>query len=314
MQPSTGGDNLPDSANQSPKVISTGSLRLDLALGIGGNPEGNFIEISGPRFSGETTLCQHILAEAQKQGGIGAIIDADQSFDPRFASRCGVDLNRLIIFTFSQAEPALVTLEILAKSGAINVIVLDSISSLIPNDHANGISPLLFDQDAASRLSKTLRMLANPIRKNGTIILLTNFTPTRNGVIYHALSSHTARLAIKLHASIRLRSSPISLIREKEKITGSRIRVTTIKNIFNPCRQFADLDIMYQNGILKTSEIITLGVQLSLIQVNESDYLFRDIRLGDGFQEARIFLERFPIVAGVIEQVIRQSLFGVPQG
>jgi recombination protein RecA len=234
-----------------PPVISTGSLRLDAALGIGGIPCGQIIEISGPMSSGKTGLCQQIMAESQKLGGICAIVDADQTWDAGYSRQCGVDLDRIIVATSSRLETALNTLKILAESGALTVIALDSISALYPGDGDIFPSGNQDTQDADSRLTKILRSVSNAIRKNGTIVLITKLTTRPGGAIYHELASHPSRLSLQLYAAVRLKLRSIRLLKKEGVIIGRKIQVTAIKNKFNTCQQITELDIMYQNGILK---------------------------------------------------------------
>jgi recombination protein RecA len=232
-------------------IIPTGSLKLDLALGCGGIPGGCFVEIVGPESSGKTTLSQHIISEAQKQGGVCVWIDADHTWDPAYASRCGVNLDRLIVSTPDQTEQAIVTLNTLAQSGAVAVIVLDSLAALSPADRTDSDSLSSSVDDTETLLSNSLRSLSASIRRSGTTIIFTDLVIGRRSAVYHDLATHTARLALKLFASIRLNLQPVRLIQAGEKIIGSRVRVKPLKNEFCPCLQTVELDIMYENGLLK---------------------------------------------------------------
>ncbi|OGO29183.1 MAG: hypothetical protein A2Z16_05635 [Chloroflexi bacterium RBG_16_54_18] len=247
---------LPSIAN--PRIIPTGSIKLDAALGIGGIPGGLLVEISGPQSSGKTTLCQHIMAESQKLDGVCALIDADQTWDPRYAIRCGVDINRLVVCNTFNTAAALDSLSILAKSGALSVIVLDSISSLVPFTCSNPDQSRHDREDPELRISKTLRLISHSIRRNQTAVIFTCLTLPRNQAIYHSLAFHTYRLALKLHASIRLRLSSINILRKSGKNIGRRVKAQIIKNSFHPCQQFADLDIMYSSGIIRSGEFFDL--------------------------------------------------------
>lgn len=295
-----------------PGIIPTGSLKLDAALGIGGLPGGQLVEISGPQSSGKTTLCQHIIAESQELDGVCALIDADQTWDPRYALRCGVDINRLVVCNTFNAAAALDSLSILAKSGALSVIVLDSISSLVPL-RSSPVDQVLHDpEDLQSQISKTLRKISSAIRKYNTTVIFTCLTLPRSQAIYHALAFHTSRLALKLQASIRIQLSPLRMLQKSGKIIGRRVRAQIIKNSFNPCQQFADLDIMYGNGIGKSGEIFDLGVHHSLVENGINGYFYRGSPLGTGNMEAVLSLENQPDVARELEQDLRRMLFRAP--
>ncbi len=295
-----------------PGIIPTGSLKLDAALGIGGLPGGHLVEISGPQSSGKTTLCQHIIAESQKLDGVCAWIDADQTWDPRYALRCGVDINRLVVCNTFNAAAALDSLSILAKSGALSVIVLDSISSLVPLKSSPTDQVLHDHEDLQLQISKTLRIISNAIRKYHTAVIFTCLTLPRSQAIYHALAFHTSRLALKLQASIRIRLSPIRMLQISGKNIGRRVRAQIIKNTFHPCLQFADLDIMYGNGIGKSGELFDLGVQLALVENVNKSYYYRGSPLGTGNREAVHCLDNQPGIAQELEQDLRQMLFPDP--
>lgn len=296
-----------------PGIIPTGSLKLDAALGIGGLPGGQLVEISGSLSSGKTTLCQHIIAESQKLDGVCAWIDADQTWDPRYALRCGVDINRLVVCNIFNPAAALDSLTILAKSGALSVIVLDSISSLVPIKSSLTEQVLYEHEDLHLQISKTLRIISNAIRKSQTAVIFTCLTLPRSQAIYHALASHTSRLALKLQASIRIRLSPLRMLQKSGENIGSRVRAQIIKNTFHPCLQFADLDIMYGNGIGKSGELFDLGVQLALVENGDNGYYYREAPLGTGNREAVLCLDRQPDLARELEQDVRRKLFPHPQ-
>jgi len=295
-----------------PGIIPTGSLKLDAALGIGGLPGGQLVEISGPQSSGKTTLCQHIIAESQKLDGVCALIDADQTWDPRYALRCGVDINRLVVCNTFNTTAAFDSLSILAKSGALSVIVLDSISSLVPLKSSPSDQVLLDHEDLQLQISKTLREISTAIRKYHTAVIFTCLTLPRSQAVYHALAFHTSRLALKLQASIRIRLSPLHMLQKSGKNIGRRVRAQIIKNSFHPCQQFADLDIMYGNGIGKSGEIFDLGVQLSLVDNGNIGYFYKGSPLGSGKREAVLCLDHQPGVARELEQDLRRMLFPGP--
>lgn len=297
-----------------PGIIPTGSLKLDAALGIGGLPGGHLVEISGPQSTGKTTLCQHIIAESQKLDGVCAWIDADQTWDPLYALHCGVDINRLVVCNIFDPAAALDSLTILAKSGALSVIVLDSISSLVPLISSPTDQVLHDHEDLQLQISKTLRIISNAIKKYHTAVIFTCLTLPRSQAIYHALAFHTSRLALKLQAPIRIRLSPLYMLQKSGKNIGSRVRAQIIKNSFHPCQQFADLDIMYGNGIGKSGELLDLGVQLALVENGNNGYFYRGSPLGTGHREAVLCLDHQPDVACELEQDLRRMLFPDPLG
>ena len=290
-------------------TISSGSLHLDKVLGIGGFPRGCFIEVFGPETGGKTTLCQHIAANAQKGGGICAWIDADHTLDLTYARHCSIDLEQLYLSEPNSAEQALDMLEILAGSGSLAVIVLDSISALTPQVElaASYGEPSLTSIDYL--ISQTLSRLAGQIKRNNTLIVLTNQFHHRSGAIYHQLAANPARLALKMHAAMRLEMRPSGLIQGKRGFIGSQVAARVIKNNFAPCFQAVELDIMYNVGINITGEIFDLGTRLSIIEDVGSAYYFQGIRLGGGREEVMNFMTHDKHTTDKIEEVIRQSLF-----
>lgn len=303
-----GNNGAPGDSKNPLSLIPTGSIQLDIALGIGGIPIGSLVEISGPSLSGKTTLCQHIIAEAQRHGGICAYIDADQTWDAIYASRCGVNLNRLLVCNMNNLEGALECLTILARTGALDVIVLDALTPFnldarsFPG-HATGIRDLSSEQ-----ISKTVREISHTIRRNQTVVIITRVSTARQKTVYHALAQHTSRLALSLHAAIRLRLSPSGLIHGPAGVIGQKVRAVVIKNLYNPCQHFAYLDIIYTNGIIKTGEIFDLGIKSSLIEKTSGDYLFSGAVLGPERKEAILTLETNPELANKLEQRLRQRL------
>ena len=289
-------------------AIPTGSLRLDIALGIGGVPRGEFMEISGAMASGKTTLCQHIIAEAQKSGEMCAWIDTDHSLDPTYAVRCGVNPDQLYVSDPEQAEQALQIVESLASSGSIAVVVLDSATGLIPQEDfklALGESP---QEDYNRLLSLTLRKLDKIIHKNKTAIIFTNQIKTDSRTVYHDLAHNPARLALKLHAGLRLELHPDEFIKTDGEIVGNRTQVRIIKNRITPYLHRTGFDIIYNNGIDKTGEIFDLGIKLRIICSHRAEYSFKDQKLGTEQEEALIFLNHHQSVANEIEQSIRQKM------
>jgi recombination protein RecA len=289
-------------------TIPTGSLRLDLALGTGGILRGQIIEIAGPAASGKTTLCQHILAEAQKLGGICAYIDADQTLDPAYARRCGVDIERLYVCNPLSEEQALDVTESLLGSGALAVVVVDSVTSLVPQadlERHFGESPSRAEDQL---LSKALPRISRLARQSGATLILTNRRTPRLAAVYCNLAGNPFGLAIKLQASTRLDLRTLDLIRNKGRITGRRVQIRVVKHKFVPSHCTLELDIMYNEGIENTGVILDIGLQFMIITRQGSTYSFRGTLLGEGFTRAENFLRQNPALIMEIEQAIRQQL------
>lgn len=296
-------------------IFPTGSLRLDIALGTGGIPAGTIVEIDAPEGGGKTTLACHLIAEAQRLGGVCAFIDSDRAFDACFARRCGVQVDQLYYSQPEHAEQAFDILSTLAGTGAISVVVLDSLNSLVPQHELTSpfhtptgkpdSNPLESDPEL---LARSLRKLSAWQRRTGTTVLFTNQTGRRMSTIYHQLAAHPARLALKLNASIRLRLSPLSNLISAGKVSGVRIRVRVIKNKFAPCLQPIDFDIIHRQGIDKTGEVFNLGVHCKLIQQQNNGIYFQSERLGKAASEAMHFLNQNIIIRNDIEKAIRQLL------
>lgn len=304
------------------KLLSTGSLRLDLALG-GGIPPTALVEIYGPQACGKTNLCLSILAQAQKQGQTCAIIDADGALDSAYARRCGINAASLLYSHPHHAEQALGTLETLAASNEVALIVIDSINSLVPQAefqaHLDAAaipadnSPLAEHPAADVLLANSLRRLATILPRNGCVVIFTRLTGQRRGALYHGLSSNPARMALQLHASLRLELSSLPGETEQAqkiriKIKRNRMRNLTCK-VGEPYQQITDLDIMYAYGVIKTGEILELGSQWAILKRQGAVYYFYDQQLGATQKEAVNFLECNRSVAETLEQAIRQRLF-----
>ena len=290
-------------------MISSGSLKLDISLGCGGLPRGRIVEISGPESSGKTTLCQHIIAEAQKAGGRCVFIDADHSLDLSYAALCGVHLNQLYLAEPKCEEQALQIIEILARTGAIAVIAVDTLSALAPQaEMAAGIGAASSGLEQRL-LSLALRKLAATIEKTHTLILLTCQAYPRSDTGYSNLSYNPASLSLKLNASVRLGLQPlhpIRNIRKKGGVIGNRVRIDVKKNKLDPLFQPIEVDIMYNEGISKNGDILDLGVQLMLITRQGSVYTYRGLPLGEDREDAVDYLRENPPISCEIEQIIRQ--------
>jgi recombination protein RecA len=293
--------------------IPSGSLRLDIALGEGGIPCGQFVEISGDESSGKTTLCQHIIAEAQRMGRLCAWIDADHTFNPGYARRCGVELEELYIAGPAHAEQALDILEVLGGRTAGSVVVLDSVDALTPRgefDLPLGRMPLRSTGSEESReelLSLALRRLSPLMVKNQTTIVLTGRAQTRGSEAYHQLSTHLSRLALKLHAGLRIRLQVVDLIRRDERVIGQRLQAKILKNNNISPTHPVEFDIIYDQGINHHGEVFDLGLQLGLIRKQGEEYTFRSLSLGTERRQAIETLERRALIEPM-EQVVRQKL------
>lgn len=293
-------------------VIPSGSLRLDAALGVGGIAPGQFVEISGNESSGKTTLCQHILAEAQQIGRLCAWIDADHTFNPGYARRCGVALERLYYASPAHAEQALEYLEAFGAAGDGSAVVLDSIDALIPRsefDLSLGTpnSPGYDREDASDQLlSLTLRRLFPLIHRNQTTIFFTSRAHTRSSQAYHQLSTHLARLALKLHAGLRLRIQEVERIIENEQVIGQKTQVKILKNK-NVSPYPVEFDIIYDQGIDKSGEVFDLGLEFGLIRQQGEGFTFQSWNLGSERRQAIEALESRALIRPM-EQVIRQQL------
>jgi len=301
--------------DHSPDCYSTGSLGLDIALGIGGIPSGAIVEINAPAGSGKTTLTYHLIAEAQKLRGYCAFIDADRAFDCNLARRCGVQLELLYYSQPEHAEQAFDIIETLSGSGAFSVIVLDSLNSLVTYQELAGpwralttqTDEDLLDIDSAL-LAGSLRRLSSMLRRCGVSVVFTNQATSGMSAIYHQLAEHPARMALKLQASIRLRLMSVANLLSDARGSGLRIRARVIKNKYFPCLQSVDFDIIYHQGINKTGEVIDLGVHYQLVQKTETGFFYKSTRLGKTVHEVASNLNRDLSLRDDIEQALRRLL------
>jgi recombination protein RecA len=289
-------------------TISTGSLRLDLELGTGGIPRGLITELSGPESSGKTTLCQHIITEAQKWGGVCALIDGDHTLEPRYASRCGVNLDRLYVCEPACAEQALEIAETLARSGGIEVLVIDSILSLAPRREIQGRLGDSYFEAQSHLLSISLQKLSAAIRSSHTAIVLTTQARRSSPDIFHPAEVSTARLAIKLHSSLRLEHASLGIIQKKGGAIGNRVKIRITKNKLGPNFRTIVLELLYNEGVIKTGEILDIGIETSIIVEQESIYSYRGLQMGVGRENVYNFLRHNPVISQEIEEDIRQHL------
>ena len=288
------------------EAIPTGSLSLDLALGIGGIPRGRVIEIFGPESSGKTTLCLHIVAEAQKMGGTAAYIDMEHALDPAYSARLGVDIENLFISQPDMGEQALEIAETLVRSGALDVVVIDSVAALVPRAEIEGDmgdSPMGMQ---ARLMSQALRKLSGAISQTKTAVIFTNQLRQKIGVMFGNPETTPGGLALKFYSSVRLDIRRIQSIKMGAEITGNKVRVRVVKNKVAPPFRTAEFDIMYNEGISKYGDIIDLGTNLNIIEKRGAFYSYGDIRLGQGRENAKEYLRQNKDLAAEIETAIRQ--------
>ena len=293
-------------------VIPTGSLSLDLALGVGGVPRGRITEIYGPEASGKTTICQHIIAEAQKMGGIAAFIDVEHALDPAYAARCGVNIQELYVSQPDTGEQALEIAEALIRSGAVDVVVIDSVAALVPRAEIEGEMGDSHMGLQARLMSQALRKLVGVINTSNTALIFTNQLRQKIGVMFGNPETTTGGMALKFYASVRLDIRRIESVKAGNEAVGNRVRVTVKKNKVAPPFRVAEFDIMFNEGISKSGEVLDLGVELNAIEKRGAFYTYEGTRLGQGRENAKDFLRGNPVVLETIENQIR-ALSGLPQ-
>ena len=289
------------------EVIPTGSLSLDIALGIGGLPKGRIIEIFGPESSGKTTLALHAVASAQKAGGACAFIDAEHALDPSYARKLGVNIDELLISQPDAGEQALEITDTLVRSGAIDVLVVDSVAALVPRAELEGEMGDTHVGLQARLMSQALRKLTSSISKSNCIVIFINQIRMKIGVSYGSPETTTGGNALKFYASVRLDIRRIGSIKEREVVTGNQTRVKVVKNKLAPPFRVVEFDIMYGEGISRMGELIDLGVQANIVEKSGSWYSYEGQRIGQGKENAKIFLKENEAVAQSIEQKIRAN-------
>ena len=293
-------------------VIPTGSLSLDLALGVGGIPRGRVTEIYGPESSGKTTIAQHIVAEAQNLGGTAAFIDMEHALDPIYAEACGVDVDNLLISQPDTGEQALEIAEALVRSGAVDVVVIDSVAALVPRAEIEGDMGDAHMGLMARLMSQALRKLSGAIKQTNTSVIFTNQLRQKIGVMFGNPETTTGGNALKFYASVRLDVRRIQSIKVGTEVIGNRTRVRVVKNkVAAPFKQ-AEFDIMYSEGISKTGDILDLATELDLIAKRGSFYSYGDLRLAQGRENAKAFLGLNPDITDEIDTIIRQELLPPP--
>jgi recombination protein RecA len=289
------------------EATSTGSLGLDIALGIGGLPQGRIIEIYGPESSGKTTLTLHVVAEAQKKGGVCAFVDAEHALDPQYAKKLGVNLDELLISQPDTGEQALEIVDTLVRSGAVSLIVVDSVAALTPKAELEGDMGDMQMGSQARLMSQAMRKLTASIGRSNCMVIFINQIRMKIGVMFGSPETTTGGNALKFYASVRLDIRRIGSIKEKDDVVGNTTRVKVVKNKVAPPFKQVEFDIMYGEGISKTGELVDIGVKAGIVEKSGSWYSFRDERIGQGRENAKLFLKSNPGVAAEIEDKIRGS-------
>jgi recombination protein RecA len=293
------------------EAIPTGSLALDLALGVGGVPRGRVSEIYGPESAGKTTICQHIVAEAQRRGGLCAYVDMEHALDPAYAARCGVDIDNLYIAQPDTGEQALEIAEALVRSGAMDVVVIDSVAALVPRAEIEGDMGDAPMGMQARLMSQALRKLSGAIKQSNTAMIFTNQLRQKIGVMFGNPETTTGGMALKFYASVRLDVRRIQAIKSGADVVGSRTRVRVTKNKVAPPFREAEFDIMYNEGISKEGDIVDLGSALEIITKRGAFFSYNDQRIGQGRENAKAYLKEHPEMAAAIEAAIRaQTIAG----
>jgi recombination protein RecA len=293
-------------------TIATGSISLDLALGVGGIPRGRVTEIYGPEMSGKTTICQHVIAEAQRTGGIAAFIDTEHALDPAYAGRCGVDVDNLYIAQPDTGEQALEIAEALVRSGAVDIIVIDSVAALVPRAEIEGDMGDAHMGLQARLMSQALRKLSGAIKASNTAMIFTNQLRQKIGVMFGNPETTSGGMALRFYASVRLDCRRIQAIKQKGEVIGSRTRVRVTKNKVAPPFRVAEFDIIYGSGISKAGDILDLAVDMELVQKRGSYYSFGENSLGQGREAARALLEQQPDLSSSLESMIRERACASP--
>ncbi|MFD1696666.1 recombinase RecA [Roseibium aestuarii] len=289
------------------QAISTGSLGLDIALGIGGLPRGRIVEIYGPESSGKTTLALHTIAESQKAGGICAFVDAEHALDPLYARKLGVDIDNLLISQPDAGEQALEIADTLVRSGAIDVLVIDSVAALTPKAELEGEMGDSLPGMQARLMSQALRKLTASISKSNCMVIFINQIRMKIGVMFGSPETTTGGNALKFYASVRLDIRRIGSIKDRDEVIGNQTRVKVVKNKLAPPFRQVEFDIIYGEGVSKTGELIDLGVKGNIVEKSGAWFSYNSQRLGQGRENAKQFLRDNPEVAAEIEMSIRQN-------
>jgi recombination protein RecA len=305
---------LGEAKHMNVESIPTGSLALDLALGIGGVPRGRVVEIYGPESSGKTTICQHVVAEAQKRGGVCGYVDMEHALDPVYAARCGVDVDNLYISQPDTGEQALEIAEALVRSGALDVVVVDSVAALVPRAEIEGEMGDSHMGLQARLMSQALRKLSGAIKQSNTAVLFTNQLRQKIGVMFGNPETTAGGMALKFYASVRMDVRRIQAIKEGADVIGSRTRVRITKNKVAPPFREAEFDIMYNEGISKVGDLVDIGSAMEIITKRGAFFSYNDTRIGQGRENAKNYLKEHPQLADEIDLAIRaqQVATGAP--
>jgi len=304
---------LGDSTSLNVSAIPTGSLALDAALGIGGIPRGRITEIFGPESSGKTTLCQHIIAEAQRMGGVAAFIDAEHALDPDYAAKCGVDVDNLYISQPDSGEQALEIAEALVRSGALDVIVIDSVAALVPRAEIEGEMGDAHMGLQARLMSQALRKLVGAIKRSNTAVVFTNQLRMKIGVLFGNPETTTGGNALKFYAAVRLDIRRMEAIKKATQIVGNRTKVRVKKNKVAPPFRVAEFDIMYDEGISRAGDVLDMAVVTEVVERRGSYYSYGELRLGQGRENVKDFLKANPQLLDEIEARVREELHLPPK-
>ncbi len=289
-------------------IIPTGSIALDIALGVGGIPRGRVVEIFGPESSGKTTLVQHIMAEAQRAGGVAALIDAEHALDPAYAQHCGVNIDDLLVSQPDTGEQALEIAEALVRSGAVDVVAVDSVAALVPRAELEGEMGDSHVGLQARLMSQALRKLTGAISRSKTSVVFTNQLREKVGVMFGNPETTPGGRALKFYASVRLDIRRIDSIKQGSEVMGNRTKVKVVKNKVAPPFRIAEFDIMYNEGISREGGLIDVGTELGIIRKSGAFFSFGETRIGQGRENAKEFLRKNPEISGEIERQIRQSV------
>jgi len=291
--------------------IPTGSLSVDIALGIGGVPKGRIIEIYGPESSGKTTFALHVIAEAQKAGGVCGFIDVEHALDPVYAKRIGVNVDDLYVSQPDTGEQALEIAEALIRSGALDVLIIDSVAALVPRAEIEGEMGDSHVGLQARLMSQALRKLTGIVKSSGTCLIFTNQLRQKIGIMFGNPETTSGGMALKFYASVRLDIRRIQAIKQGSDVVGNRTRITVKKNKVAPPFKVAEFDIMYNEGISTAGDLIDLGVEQDIVTKRGSFYSYKEDRLGQGRENAKVYLKEHPETAAEIDSRIRES-FGLP--
>ncbi len=294
------------------EAVSTGSLNLDIALGIGGLPKGRIVEIYGPESSGKTTLTLHVIAEMQKAGGTAAFVDAEHALDPVYAEKLGVDIDELLVSQPDTGEQALEITDMLVRSGAVDIVVVDSVAALTPKAEIEGDMGDSHMGLQARLMSQALRKLTGNIKRSNTLVIFINQIRMKIGVMFGSPETTTGGNALKFYSSVRLDIRRIGAIKKGDEIIGNETKVKVVKNKVSPPFKLANFEILYGEGISREGELIDLGVEHKLIEKAGAWYSYNGDKIGQGKDKAKTFLKENPDIANTIEQTLRDKLLSKP--